>query len=204
MENSSERMQIHHWNSNSTRIQSYWLVRLEMYLICCHACYGFWVHWQILCLLCRFCTILSARLYKNETAIGNVLHHLIDSKKVKRKDLFITSKLWVCQVYNLHLKTFKFFVVFFFFLNTIFVICILIVNRTVSMIQNKSKMHWNKHWNDCKLIIWIYTWFIHPLHILAVLLIKKHNFLSCFLQYQIMSTARIKTWEKAPMDYFMP
>lgn len=35
-----------------------------------------------------------APIYQNEAEIGEALHELIKEGKVKRKDIFITSKLW--------------------------------------------------------------------------------------------------------------
>lgn len=44
---------------------------------------------------CGYRHIDTAYLYQNEGIIGEVIREYIDSKKLKRKDLFITTKLWV-------------------------------------------------------------------------------------------------------------
>ncbi|ETN80362.1 oxidoreductase, aldo/keto reductase family protein [Necator americanus] len=41
----------------------------------------------------------TAALYQNEGAIGEVIHELIQAGKIKREDLFITTKLWVTHLH---------------------------------------------------------------------------------------------------------
>ncbi|ETN80363.1 oxidoreductase, aldo/keto reductase family protein [Necator americanus] len=41
----------------------------------------------------------TAACYQNEGAIGDVIHELIQAGKVKREDLFITTKLWVTHLH---------------------------------------------------------------------------------------------------------
>jgi diketogulonate reductase-like aldo/keto reductase len=36
----------------------------------------------------------TARIYNNESAIGEVLEELIESKEIKREELFIITKVW--------------------------------------------------------------------------------------------------------------